>query len=119
MLKRLDAPLDDRVPAKRPILVNDLLTMRMGMRAILVPFLGSDSNRKLVASGQEAADSWLALRSCVYVKKTPFCSRPSTEIRFREGFGASDSKRKPSCSADHLTVAPVLRNEPIKRCESF
>lgn len=30
-----------------------------------------------------------------YVKKTPFCSFPSTETRFRAGLGASDSKWKP------------------------
>src|SRR5712692_2810709 len=30
VLKRLDGPLDDTVPAKRPITVRDLLTFRMG-----------------------------------------------------------------------------------------
>ncbi len=30
VLKRLDGPLDDTVPAKRPITVRDLLTLRMG-----------------------------------------------------------------------------------------
>lgn len=34
VLKRLDGPLDDTVPANRPILVSDLLTLRMGMGAI-------------------------------------------------------------------------------------
>ena len=37
VLKRLDGPMDDTVPAKRPILVSDLLTMRMGMGAIMAP----------------------------------------------------------------------------------
>lgn len=37
VLQRLDGPLDDTVPAKRPILVSDLLTMRMGMGAIMAP----------------------------------------------------------------------------------
>jgi CubicO group peptidase (beta-lactamase class C family) len=37
VLKRLDGPLDDTVPAKRPILVSDLLTMRMGIGAIMSP----------------------------------------------------------------------------------
>lgn len=35
VLKRLDGPIDDTVPAKRPILVRDLLTMRMGVGAIM------------------------------------------------------------------------------------
>jgi CubicO group peptidase (beta-lactamase class C family) len=34
VLKRLDGPLDDTVPANRPILISDLLTLRMGMGAI-------------------------------------------------------------------------------------
>jgi CubicO group peptidase (beta-lactamase class C family) len=34
VLKRLDGPIDDTVPAHRPILVSDLLTLRMGMGAI-------------------------------------------------------------------------------------
>jgi hypothetical protein len=31
VLKRLDGPLDDTVPAERPISVRDLLTLRMGV----------------------------------------------------------------------------------------
>ncbi len=37
VLKRLDGPLDDTVPAVRPILVSDLLTLRMGLGAIMAP----------------------------------------------------------------------------------
>ena len=37
VLRRLEGPLEDTVPAKRPILVSDLLTMRMGMGAIMRP----------------------------------------------------------------------------------
>lgn len=35
VLKQLDGPVDDTVPALRPILVSDLLTLRMGMGAIM------------------------------------------------------------------------------------
>jgi CubicO group peptidase (beta-lactamase class C family) len=35
VLKRLDGPVDDTVPATRPILVSDLLTLRMGTGAIM------------------------------------------------------------------------------------
>jgi len=35
VLKRLDGPLDDTVPAKRPITVRDLLTFRLGFGVIL------------------------------------------------------------------------------------
>ncbi len=37
VLKRLDGPLDDTVPANRPITVRDLLTFRMGFGIIIGP----------------------------------------------------------------------------------
>jgi CubicO group peptidase (beta-lactamase class C family) len=37
VLKRLDGPLDDTVPANRPITVRDLLTLRMGLGLIWGP----------------------------------------------------------------------------------
>ena len=37
VLKRLDGPLDDTVPAHRPITVRDLLTFRMGLGLIMAP----------------------------------------------------------------------------------
>jgi CubicO group peptidase (beta-lactamase class C family) len=68
VLKQLNGPLDDTVPAKRPILVSDLLTMRMGMGAIMSP----DPHPIQVALMQEGvftpfympttrnADEWIA-----------------------------------------------------------
>ena len=37
VLKRLDGPLDDTVPASRPITVRDLLTFRMGFGIVMAP----------------------------------------------------------------------------------
>jgi CubicO group peptidase (beta-lactamase class C family) len=37
VLKRLEGPLDDTVPAKRPITVRDLLTFRMGFGQMMAP----------------------------------------------------------------------------------
>jgi len=37
VLKRLDGPLDDTVPAKRPITLRDLLTFRLGIGVVLAP----------------------------------------------------------------------------------
>ena len=37
VLKRLDGPLDDTVPAQRPITVRDLLTFRMGFGQMMAP----------------------------------------------------------------------------------
>jgi CubicO group peptidase (beta-lactamase class C family) len=37
VLKRLDSPLDDTVPARRPIMVRDLLTFTLGMGIVMTP----------------------------------------------------------------------------------
>ncbi len=37
VLRRLDGPLDDTVPAARPITLRDLLTLRMGFGSIMAP----------------------------------------------------------------------------------
>lgn len=37
VLKRLDGPLDDTIPAHRPITVRDLLTFRLGLGIVLAP----------------------------------------------------------------------------------
>jgi CubicO group peptidase (beta-lactamase class C family) len=37
VLRRLDGPLDDTVPANRPISLHGLLTMRMGFGIIMEP----------------------------------------------------------------------------------
>src|SRR5205807_8750825 len=37
VLKRLDGPLDDTVPVKRPISVRDLLTFRLGLGIVMAP----------------------------------------------------------------------------------
>lgn len=37
VLRRIDAPLDDTVPAARPITIEDLLTFRMGFGSVMAP----------------------------------------------------------------------------------
>ena len=37
VLRTIDSPLDDTVPAKRPITVRDLLTFRLGIGAVMAP----------------------------------------------------------------------------------
>lgn len=69
VLKRLDAPLDETVPAKRPITVRDLLTFRMGFGQMLAlpdayPIL-SVANEQQIGMGppspsnMPAPDEWL------------------------------------------------------------
>jgi CubicO group peptidase (beta-lactamase class C family) len=68
VLRRLDGPLDDTVPAKRPILLQDLLTMTMGMGAIMesgrYPILEALSERALFTPfrmpTQPTSDEWIA-----------------------------------------------------------
>jgi CubicO group peptidase (beta-lactamase class C family) len=68
VLKRLDGPLDDTVPAKRPILISDLLTMQIGMGAIMVPgsypiftaVMEAGVFRPLRMNANRNADEWIA-----------------------------------------------------------
>jgi len=71
VLRRLDGPLDDTVPASRPILVRDLLTFTMGLGAIMaapgtVPVADALAEPALgqgppSPAGTAAPDEWLAL----------------------------------------------------------
>ncbi len=68
VLRRLDGPLDDTVPARRPILVRHLLTLTMGMGAIMergrFPISEALAERGLFVPfrmpTQASADEWLA-----------------------------------------------------------
>ncbi|MGH8934428.1 MAG: serine hydrolase domain-containing protein [Egibacteraceae bacterium] len=68
VLTRLDGPLDDTVPANRPITVRDLLTLRMGVGFILEPGgypILQVANERQVAPGPpnqaipQAPDEWI------------------------------------------------------------
>src|SRR5437868_5127292 len=69
VLKRLDGPLDDTVPAKRPITVRDLLTFRMGFGQMMAPPdaypILSASNEQQIGMGppspstMPAPDEWM------------------------------------------------------------
>src|SRR5438876_10421727 len=69
VLKRLDAPLDDTVPAQRPITVRDLLTFRMGFGQMMAapdayPILKAANEQQIgmgppSPSAMPASDEWL------------------------------------------------------------
>jgi CubicO group peptidase (beta-lactamase class C family) len=69
VLRRLDAPLDDTVPAKRPISPRDLLTLRMGLGYIMgppsaYPILHAANERQLLLGPPHpqtppAPDAWI------------------------------------------------------------
>ena len=69
VLRRIDSPLDDTVPARRPISVRDLLTFRMGFGQLLAPpdaypILRAANERQIGMGPPQpaalpAADEWL------------------------------------------------------------
>jgi CubicO group peptidase (beta-lactamase class C family) len=69
VLKRLDGPLDDTVPAKRPLSLRDLLTLRMGLGYVMdaagpYPILKAANERKLLLGPTRpqslpAPDEWI------------------------------------------------------------
>jgi CubicO group peptidase (beta-lactamase class C family) len=70
VLTRIDGPLDDTVPANRPISVRDLLTFRMGMGLVMAPSgmypIQEATNERLGAPGPlnpsaPGPDEWMRL----------------------------------------------------------
>ncbi len=70
VLKRLEGPLDDTVPANRPITVRDLLTFRMGFGIVMAPpgtypiqkakqLLGQGPSGPSAPSTPPAPDEWI------------------------------------------------------------
>ncbi len=69
VLRRLDGPLDDTVPANRPITVRDLLTFRMGFGQMMAPpdaypILRAANEQQIgmgppAPSAQPAPDEWI------------------------------------------------------------
>src|SRR5436189_2103743 len=81
VLKRLDGPLDDTVPAKRPITVRDLLTFRMGFGQMMAPPdaypILSASNEQQIGMGppspstMPAPDEWMRSMGRLPLKHQP------------------------------------------------
>ena len=62
VLKRLDGPIDDTVPAHRPLTLRDLLTLRMGLGYVMeaassYPILQAANRHKLAPGSAAAAGS--------------------------------------------------------------
>ncbi len=79
VLKRLDGPLDDTVPAERPITVRDLLTFRLGYGMVMAPPgthpIADAMNEQLLGQGRpthrrhqgptNGSAAWGRCRSCI------------------------------------------------------
>jgi len=89
VVRRLDGPLDDTVPARRSISVRDLLTMTMGMGAIMAPgrfpIVEALAERGLFTPfqmpRQSSADEWLAQLS-----ELPLMDQPGAVWRYDTSF---------------------------------
>jgi len=85
VLRRLDGPLDDTAPANRPILVRDLLTMTMGLGAIMAPgrfpIMDALAEQGLFTPfrmpTQPSSDEWIARLS-----KLPLMDQPGEVWRY-------------------------------------
>jgi CubicO group peptidase (beta-lactamase class C family) len=64
VLRRLDAEVDDTVPAKRPITVGDLLTFRCGLGSVWHHRVAIQSRRRSPISASTASGSGRRTRPC-------------------------------------------------------
>jgi CubicO group peptidase (beta-lactamase class C family) len=81
VLRRIDGPLDDVVPADRPITTRDLLTMRMGLGYIMQPSRDWPIQRAVDASGlmpgpprpdrAPAPEGWIARLASLPLMRQP------------------------------------------------
>ena len=91
VLQRLDGPLDDTVPAKRPITLRDLLTMRMGFGFVMglpdaYPILAAADERRLGMGPPEPAtphgpDEWIRRFA-----ELPLMHQPGERWMYEMGF---------------------------------
>ena len=94
VLKAIDGPLDDTVPARRPITLRDLLTMQMGFGIVLgprgfadVPIVRAAEELKLGAFGPPKPleppppDEWMRRFATL-----PLMHQPGEEWRYNTGF---------------------------------
>jgi CubicO group peptidase (beta-lactamase class C family) len=85
VLRRVDGPLDDTVPAKRPIWVRDLLTMTLGMGALMTPGRTAIMDAMMEQGvftpfrmpAQASADDWVA-----GLAKLPLMDQPGEVWRY-------------------------------------
>lgn len=88
VLRRLDGPVDDTVPAQRPVTVGDLLTFRAGFGMILAPpseypVLAAEQALELCSAGPpvpatpHGPDEWLRRMGTL-----PLMDQPGTQWRY-------------------------------------
>ncbi|WP_205753549.1 serine hydrolase domain-containing protein [Arthrobacter ruber] len=107
VLHRLDGPLDDTVPARRPVTVEDLLTMRMGFGFVVegeCPAAEAAAAAGLGfgppdPAGMPASDDWVARLAAL-----PLLEQPGTVWRYELAYALLGVvlARAAGCSLDDL-----------------
>jgi CubicO group peptidase (beta-lactamase class C family) len=81
VLRRLDGPLEDTVPAERPVTVRDLLTFRLGIGAIFAPPGTYPIQRALAEAGVDRGPDGPAIGPDEWIKRLgalPLVHQPGT-----------------------------------------
>lgn len=89
VLKRIDGPLDDTVPAIRPITLRDLLTFRLGYGAIFTPPDQSPLAAALIEAGIAAGPMLPTLSPDEYMacySEIPLADQPGARWLYNNGF---------------------------------
>lgn len=88
VLHRIDGPLDDTVPANRPITLRDLLTLRLGYGAIFTPPDRSPLAQALIEAGVAAGATLPALAPDDYMRafqNIPLAHQPGEQWLYNTG----------------------------------
>jgi len=89
VLRHLAAPLDDTEPARRPITLDDLLTLRPGFGAIMPPADGLPIRAALQALGLEAGPELLSFGPDEFMHRLgqlPLLAQPGERWLYHTGF---------------------------------
>ncbi|GAA4514895.1 serine hydrolase [Actinoallomurus oryzae] len=81
VLRRVDGPLDDTVPAERPITVRDLMTFRLGLGAIFAPPGTYPIQRALAETGVDSGPEGPSVDPDEWIKRLgtlPLAHQPGT-----------------------------------------
>jgi CubicO group peptidase (beta-lactamase class C family) len=89
VLRGIDCPLDDTVPAKRPITARDLLTLRLGLGAIMAPPGSYPIQRAIKDAGLAPGPDPIAVSGDEYMRRVgtlPLVHQPGERWLYHTGY---------------------------------